>query len=363
MQPSKISPASPLLDQPASFIPPDSSDSVFLWGAPNEGFQLMNPPAASQNSSNRNVITEQAISPALLAHSTELTSRDDVVVMKAQSGGPVAVSIPSFSHIGLDDTSFVSNQQLVNDLSQGPTEGLTKIIYQAEVFSGQNDQIFESQFEPSYQWQLAKLRSELQLALQSNEELGRQIEEGKEREIALIDQLYGEIAQNTYQRALLEQGGMLVSEDQHGEEGLLMELQRTRSEMMDVQGRLAAREAELEELRGENEFAMKIQRDVGAPVVVQKANRQGMLSRGLLNSLRPCLLEKIKIVKKKFSKSSPKARIFKIECVMNEFLFEQFDGAKQRLDFLGRPSEEQILFHGTSIFNINKYFTVTRIVS
>jgi hypothetical protein len=361
MQPPKVGPASPLLDQPVSFIPPDSSDSVFLWGAPNQGFQLMNPQAASQNSNNQNVITEQAISPALFAHSTELTSRDDAV---AQSGGPVAVSIPSFSHIGLVDTSFVSNQQLVNDLRQGPTEALTKIIYQADIFSAQNDQTFESRIEePFHQWQLAKVRSELQLALQSNEELGRQIKEGIEREIALIDQLYGEIAQNTYQRALLEQGGMLVSEDQHGEEGLRTELQKTRSEMMDVQRRLAEREAELEELRGENEFAMKIQRDVGAPVVVQKANRQGMLSRGHLNSLRPCLLEQIKIVKKKFSKSSPKARIFKIECVMNEFLFEQFDGAKQRLDFLGRPSEEQILFHGTSIFNINKYFTFPRIVS
>jgi hypothetical protein len=356
VQRSDVGAASSVLDEPTPFIPADRLDSVSSLSAPDEGFRLMN---SFQNTDDRNLIAEQTISPALFAHSTQLRPWNDV----AQLGVSDAVPITSLSRIELVDTRFVNDEQVLNHLGQGPNDALTNFIYQADLFSGQNDQRLESQIgeiEPSDNLQLANLRNELQIALQSNEDLGRQIKEGEERENALRDQLYGPIAQNTYQQTVIRHGGRSVPEGQHGEECLRMELQKTRREMMDVQRRLAEREAELEELRCENELAMKIQREVGAPVIVQKADPHGILSQGLLNLLRPCLLEQIKTVKKKFSKSSPKSRIFKIECIMNEVLLDQFEGAKQRLNFLGRPSEEEILFHGTSLCNVNGCFTTSR---
>jgi hypothetical protein len=321
------------------FLPNDSSDSATLWSPLNAGFRVLNPAASSPNRMNM--------------HPMEFRQQDDTVDTIAQSRGLDVVPIATVLRADVADSRFV-NAQLVNGLRQGPTEAVT--IYQTEIFSGQNNP-FESQIEetePSHQGQMDKLRSELQLALQSNDYLRRQIKEGMERENALIDQLYGDTAINGKQRSESEQIGLSVSEGYS--EGLRTELQKAQIEMMDVQRRLVEREAELAELRSENEYALTLQREVGAPLVVQKINWQGVSSRGQLNSLPTGLLEQIKVVKKKFSKSSPKSRILKIECVMNEVLFEQFEAAKKRLDFVGRPSEEQILFHGTGVFNINRYF-------
>lgn len=330
-----------MLGVPVDFLPNDSSDSATLWSPLNAGSQVLNPAASSPNRS---------------LHPIEFRQQDDTLDSIAQSRGSDVVPIATVFRADLDDSRFV-NSQLVNGLRQGPTEAITKIIYQAEIFSGQNNP-FESQIEetePSRQGQMDKLRSELQLALQSNDYLRRQIKEGMERENELIDQLYGDAA--IKQRSDSEQIGLSVSEGYS--EDLRTELQKAQIEMMDVQRRLVEREAELAELRSENEYALTLQREVGAPLVVQKINWQGVSSRGHLNSLPTGLLEQIKVVKKKFSKSSPKSRILKIECVMNEILFEQFEAAKKRLDFVGRPSEEQILFHGTGVFNINRYSAIS----
>lgn len=266
---------------------------------------------------------------------------------------------PRASRTPLVDAFFPSDQRITNKLSQKPTDALIGIIYQAKAHCERKDHEFKARVEEIgklHQKQVSKLWLELQNALKENESLGRQIDQGKECQNALANQLETAVAQYEYQQAVIDQVEMLVREGQQSDECLRMELRQTQNELTELQRKLLERENQMLQLQQEHEADMSIQKEVGVRVVVQKAENGGVMRTAQLHNLTSSVLEQIKVVKRKFSKSFPRFKISKIEYIMNDFLFNEFNMAKNALEREGRPVEEQILFHGTSsTSNISKY--------
>lgn len=269
-------------------------------------------------------------------------------------------------------THLFGDGQIINNLRQRSTEALIGIIYQSKLHYQQKDREFTTQInqlERSHHQHVAQLVSELRNVIQTNENLRRQLKTDTDHEKTLTTELQEVKEYNKYQKSLLDdqqsildQLGVLVTESQRTEELLREELQNSKNEVIDLQAKLLEQEILLEQLRWEYTIEMKIQREIGVAVSVQVVDNGGTISPGSVSSLTSALLEQIKQVKFFFSTRS-KYKISNIEYIFNNKLFEEFDIAKKKLAKNGRPSDEEILFHGTPSRNTNKYHIHLRTTS
>lgn len=92
---------------------------------------------------------------------------------------------------------------------------------------------------------------------------------------------------------------------------------------------------------------------VGAPIAVRRVNSWG-ISDGRLNELTPAILKQLKAVRDTFVRNFPNRSIKKIEYIMNDTLYDQFDSTRRQFQRMGR-GREIILFHGTKWSNIDSY--------
>ena len=270
------------------------------------------------------------------------------------------------------NTHLFGDQQAINNLRQKPPEALIGIIYQSKLHYQQQDREFKtriSQIETSHKQHVTQLLGQLRNVMQTNVELRRQLNTGTDHENALAAELQEVKEHNTYQKSLLDYRQSildrvegLIAESQRTEERLREELKNSKNEVTDLQTKLQEREDELVQLRLERTAEIKIQRDIGVAVSVQIVDDGGTISLGSVSSLTPALLEQIKRVKQKFSKRS-KFKISNIEYIFNSKLFNEFDMARNELERNGRPSGEEILFHGTPPRNINEYHLPLKTIS
>jgi hypothetical protein len=92
---------------------------------------------------------------------------------------------------------------------------------------------------------------------------------------------------------------------------------------------------------------------VGSPIAVRRVNSLG-ISDGRLNELTPAILKQLKAVRDTFVRSFPGRSIKKIEYIMNDTLYNQFDSTRRQFQRMGH-GQEIILFHGTKWGNIDSY--------
>jgi hypothetical protein len=90
---------------------------------------------------------------------------------------------------------------------------------------------------------------------------------------------------------------------------------------------------------------------VGVPVTVCRVHKW-VLSNVMSNELTSAIQAQMKTVKEMFSGSFPSRPIIKIEYIMNNELYRQFDSTRNLFRKLGRDTHELLLFHGTQPHNV-----------
>jgi hypothetical protein len=92
-------------------------------------------------------------------------------------------------------------------------------------------------------------------------------------------------------------------------------------------------------------------------VAVRRVNvNVGFLSSLVsVSDLTPEILKQMRIVKDNFSKNLPSYTISKIEYIMNDALYQQFNNTKAEFRKFGRNTKEIIVFHGTNPQNVDRY--------
>src|SRR5438876_8549486 len=76
-----------------------------------------------------------------------------------------------------------------------------------------------------------------------------------------------------------------------------------------------------------------------------------------LHKLTPAMITQLKTVTEQFSKFHP---VKELHYVMNDYLYNQFNGTKAKFRKLGRSTREVLVFHGTDQKNINTYASIER---
>lgn len=109
----------------------------------------------------------------------------------------------------------------------------------------------------------------------------------------------------------------------------------------------------------DNTKQREVQNVVGAPVTVRRIipatglwGLTGSIVDDDLSKLTRAMLNQMKIVKDQFERFFP---VKKIEYVMNDRLFKQFDETRTKFRNLNRNPQEMLLFHGTNQRNIDTY--------
>jgi hypothetical protein len=97
----------------------------------------------------------------------------------------------------------------------------------------------------------------------------------------------------------------------------------------------------------------ELQAKVGAPVAVRHIGKWGGLTDGDLDKLTPAMLVQMKTVTAQFAKIHP---VIKIEYILNNNLYKQYEDTRSKFKKQGRGSKEILVFHGTDVKNINPYF-------
>ena len=158
---------------------------------------------------------------------------------------------------------------------------------------------------------------------------------------------------------VLEQ--QLKSEKQ-GKERLILEVEQERK--MRIESEILAEEERrkfrvLDKIKGdpkkEKAFQKKkqeLKKKVGVSIEVRRIGRNGIMGNEDLDKLTPAIIDQMKKVKEQFAKLH---RVKKIEYIMNDYLYKQFDETKAKFRSMGRGTNEALVFHGTDRNNINSY--------
>lgn len=94
---------------------------------------------------------------------------------------------------------------------------------------------------------------------------------------------------------------------------------------------------------------------VGAPVTIHHVDSQFVWYE---NNLTDAIVSQLQEIRRAFIESFPQNRITKIEFIVNDNLYSQFDATKKALLNYGHSSSEVLLFHGTSPENVQSYSLV-----
>lgn len=95
---------------------------------------------------------------------------------------------------------------------------------------------------------------------------------------------------------------------------------------------------------------LELQRIVGVPVTVRRVNSGGESSEEDLNRLTPLMQTHLKTAVEKFRTYR---QVKRIEYILNDRLYWQYDDTKWKFSSHTRPATEYILFHGTNGRNID----------
>jgi hypothetical protein len=96
----------------------------------------------------------------------------------------------------------------------------------------------------------------------------------------------------------------------------------------------------------------ELQAKVGAPVAVRHIGKWGGLTDGDLDKLTPAMLAQMKTITEQFAKLHP---VLKIEYILNNNLYKQYEDTRSMFKKLGRGTKEVLVFHGTEVKNINPF--------
>ena len=110
---------------------------------------------------------------------------------------------------------------------------------------------------------------------------------------------------------------------------------------------------QLEEERRQTRLSAKqleLQIIVGAPVTVRRVNRGGDSSQEYLTKITTLMQNHLKTAVEQFTKYH---QVKRIEYIMNDRLYWQYDEARLTFSSQSRPTTEYILFHGTNGRNID----------
>lgn len=96
--------------------------------------------------------------------------------------------------------------------------------------------------------------------------------------------------------------------------------------------------------------------EIGVQVDIRSMNQWGSLGQGgNAHDLSMAILKQMKIIKRSFLKNLPNLTIKKIEYIMNDNLYNQFNATKAEFRKYGRNTKEMLLFHGTNQQNMDRF--------
>jgi hypothetical protein len=128
---------------------------------------------------------------------------------------------------------------------------------------------------------------------------------------------------------------------------IMAEEERKRSQLLDKKMK-----EELQKERALQKTKREIEAKVGVPVKVRRIGRQGAMTDEDLHKLTPAMITQMKTATEQFAKLFP---VTKIEYIMNDYLYKQFDETRAKFKSTGRGTKEVLVFHGTDRKNINSY--------
>ena len=95
---------------------------------------------------------------------------------------------------------------------------------------------------------------------------------------------------------------------------------------------------------------------VGTDVAVCYVNLWGTLTQGGdVGNLTPAILKQMNIIKNNFMQNLPNHTIVRIEYIINDALYNQFNNTKAEFRKFGRNTQEVLLFHGTHPQNVDRF--------
>lgn len=140
---------------------------------------------------------------------------------------------------------------------------------------------------------------------------------------------------------------------------LMADLERQRKEALAKQKRgeeeRKRQRKELVRKKEQEQWKAALQR-VGVTITVSQVSSLGSLTTKLdLRDLTPAILKQMIIIKKHFLSRLPTYKIIKIEYVMNDTLYNQFNNTKSEFRRTGRNTKEWLVFHGTNANNVDRF--------
>ena len=243
--------------------------------------------------------------------------------------GPEPLPPPHLDNRQQESPSVIEG---IRQLCKGKQKVLKHILkYAQDLYENMEGEVDEK--DKLHRQQVDQLQKQLETLQSANATLKRDLIEREKSAKATIAR----------QEAILEELKLQVLHDREIKEALKTKLQS-------MQQRLE----QLENIHSEYNARRLIGELVGFPVEVQIVLQAGEFLRGKLSQLPRLVLGQMQWIKEQFVKHCPNNRICKIEYIMNDFLFHQFDFAKKTLQTLNRPAHEKILFHGTPQGNIKR---------
>jgi hypothetical protein len=126
---------------------------------------------------------------------------------------------------------------------------------------------------------------------------------------------------------------------------------RSEKQAEEVRLQLTARlEAALRNHSEDYQKQQELRRTVGCPVRVRHAVNGNVIKEDSLNKLTNAMIQQLKTVRETFASHQ---EVKRIDYIINDNLYKQFDEARSELRSCGRSGQEQLLFHGTNQRNIN----------
>ena len=179
-----------------------------------------------------------------------------------------------------------------------------------------------------------------------------QAQREKERQEAMERARLEKERQAEIQRVRLERERLAALEKARVERERLAALEKARVER-ERQEALERQKKEKERQERERQ-RRKALGSVGAHIEVRSLNGWRSQTGIDVSQLTPAILKQLKTVKDNFN--VPGCNIIKIEYIMNDALYKQFNDTKAKFRSLpGRSTKEEILFHGTNPRNVDRY--------
>jgi hypothetical protein len=103
-------------------------------------------------------------------------------------------------------------------------------------------------------------------------------------------------------------------------------------------------------------FRPSVDCQVGVPVSVLHIDSFGQTSHGTQEVITWAMIEQMKTIVALWNAKRTNPAITRIECIINDILYDEFKDARDQLQEQGRwDGRERVLFHGTPPENVYRY--------